>query len=46
MARRRRKLSPHFKAETAQFVVETRLPLTEIAHKLEINEGTRREVGS
>ncbi len=40
MARMKRKFSPQFKAEAAQFVIETGRPTAEIARELEINEGT------
>ena len=40
MAQHRRKLSPQFKAEAVQFVIETGRPIAENARELEIDEGT------
>ncbi len=40
MAQHRRKFSPQFRAEAAQFVIETGRPIAEIARELESGEGT------
>ena len=40
MAQHRRRVSPQFKAEAVQFVIETGRPIAEIARELESGGGT------
>ncbi len=40
MDQQRRKFSPQFKAEAAQFVVKSGRPVAHVARELQMNEGT------